>query len=548
MKTSRNKWMCLIVSLCFGFGWMASSWGASFWTLPVQDAGRIKPLDTFARESLQLIYGRRSYEGKSALDIVLTWLLVPDHWQSVQFVEVKHSGLREALNLQSQRLYYSPAELLGNDRLPLLAQELRTVRERQEKLNPYFQALQRLENQLGMFRMIQSGDALRVGPVKGDGAWQTLNELDEEARKLFLAATKAYVDAIARGDKNPIDDPAVMATVDEFHKLMLSRSDGPHAYDQKMKVEVHYNRFHPFLWAWILYLLGALFFIIGLFSQKSVFSNLGWVLTLAGFGLHTYGMGLRSYIAGRPPVSNMYETVVWVPWGTMFFGYLLERWLKNRVVLICSAVVAVFCLILTDLSPTVLDASLHPLEPVLRSSFWLTTHVLIITISYAAFFLAFALGDLVLFYCLRDEERYKKQIQDAVMAIYRSIQIGVVLLAAGIILGGIWADYSWGRFWGWDPKETWALIALLGYLALLHARLVGLVKGFGMAAGSVVAFSLVIMAWYGVNFVLGAGLHSYGFGAGGVEYVSGFVAAHILFVTYVATVRYSRKNSEKTIN
>ena len=123
---------------------------------------------------------------------------------------------------------------------------------------------------------------------------------------------------------------------------------------------------------------------------------------------------------------------------------------------------------------------------------------------------------------------------------YRAIQIGVALLGPGIILGGVWADYSWGRFWGWDPKETWALIALLGYLALIHGRLAGLIKHFGMTVWSVMSFNLVIMAWYGVNFVLSAGLHSYGFGAGGVEYAFAFVAIHTFFVVLVWSVRRLR--------
>ena len=144
------------------------------------------------------------------------------------------------------------------------------------------------------------------------------------------------------------------------------------------------------------------------------------------------------------------------------------------------------------------------------------------------------------FYYLRGEEKNHEKIRSIVMAIYRAMQIGVAFLAPGIILGGIWADYSWGRFWGWDPKETWALIALLGYLAVLHARYAGMIKNLGMVVTAIVAFSLVIMAWYGVNFVLGAGLHSYGFGAGGVEYVSAFVAAHLLFAVYVAVIRQGR--------
>jgi ABC-type transport system involved in cytochrome c biogenesis permease subunit len=114
--------------------------------------------------------------------------------------------------------------------------------------------------------------------------------------------------------------------------------------------------------------------------------------------------------------------------------------------------------------------------------------------------------------------------------LYRAIQVGTLFLAVGTMLGGVWASYSWGRFWGWDPKETWALIALLGYLAVLHARFVGWLKDFGMAVGSLLGFLLVLMAWYGVNFVLGTGLHSYGFGSGGYAYVGGFVAFEVLVI------------------
>jgi cytochrome c-type biogenesis protein CcsB len=287
-------------------------------------------------------------------------------------------------------------------------------------------------------------------------------------------------------------------------------------------------------------LIGALSLIVHMVSKRKWANVSAFLFLPLGFLLHAIGLAIRVYLAGRPPVSNMYETVVWVPLGVMFFGFLLGHLQKNRLLLLCSSTVAIFCLILTDLSPTVLDGSIQPLEPVLRSTFWLSTHVLIITISYAAFFLAFAIGDLTLFYYLKNEKQFVKQIDQGIKSIYRSIQIGVVLLAFGIILGGIWADYSWGRFWGWDPKETWALIALLGYLALLHGRLVGWVRNFELAAGAVVAFSLVIMSWYGVNFLLGAGLHTYGFGAGGVEYVFTFVIAQLCYVAYVTTVRYGR--------
>jgi cytochrome c biogenesis factor len=125
---------------------------------------------------------------------------------------------------------------------------------------------------------------------------------------------------------------------------------------------------------------------------------------------------------------------------------------------------------------------------------------------------------------------------------YRAVQIGVILLAAGTILGGVWADYSWGRFWGWDPKETWALIALLGYLALIHARFRGMVGSFGFLAGCVIAFLLVLMAWYGVNFILGQGKHSYGFSSGGTSYVATYCTMQILFFGW-AYLRNRRSTS-----
>lgn len=509
-------------------------------SLPIQDAGRVKPFATFAQESLQLIYGKKTYEGKSATEVVFTWLLIPDHWMDQPVIEVRHAGLKEALKVDTPEKYMSAQSLFTNPRITLLFQELQNHRNRGEKLNPYYQAVQRLENQLATFQAIRTGRALRFAPSPDSDHWKSVPELDGELREGFSAIGKGFVDSIsaAPSGQKPTALPEFEQAVENFKAKAAAQAPDKYADFNRIKWELHLNTFHPFKWAWIAYLLGLIcMFAAASFSSTNA-NRAMWVFLLIGFALHTYGMGLRSYLSGRPPVTNMYETVVWVPWGSVLFGLILERLQKNRILLACASTVAVFCLILTDLAPQILDASLQPLEPVLRSTFWLSTHVLIITISYAAFFLAFAVGDLLLYYYLKDEKKYAKQIAQGTQSIYRSLQIGVVLLAFGIILGGIWADYSWGRFWGWDPKETWALIALLGYLALLHGRLIGMIRAFGLAAGSVVAFSLVIMAWYGVNMVLGAGLHTYGFGAGGVEYVSAFVIAHLLWVIYVSAVRY----------
>jgi ABC-type transport system involved in cytochrome c biogenesis permease subunit len=209
------------------------------------------------------------------------------------------------------------------------------------------------------------------------------------------------------------------------------------------------------------------------------------------------------------------------------------------VIALGALIFATVTLIISDNVSGVLDNGLHPLEPVLRSNMWLTIHVLTITLGYAAFSLSLVLGNLGLgqWVFLGREGKNLPQRQLAFFA-YRAVQVGVVLLAAGTILGGVWADYSWGRFWGWDPKETWALIALLGYLALIHARFRGMVGPFGFLAGCVGAFMGVLMAWYGVNFVLGVGKHSYGFSAGGVAYVATYCCLQLAFIAMAAWMRH----------
>ena len=546
-------WQSVVVLLLLIFCAVApSAWagtaGEALRSLPVQQGGRVKPYDSFAREALKLIYGREKYKGREAADVVLTWMIIPEHWDQVEFVQVRHSGLREALKLDKAKIYHSPQSLFANERLGLLMQEMRTKLRAQEKLNPYFQAIQTLENQLSFYHRIKLGQALQVAPNPSGDSWTPVAQLQGEFQEKFSAMTKNFLKVITVESEGKGDRAASIAALEKSVAdfKVQAKSLRPEKYGDpvKIKTEVHLNNFHPFMWSWIFYLLSGLFFLGALVNNRSWLSIGGWVTLGGGFLLHTYGMCLRMYLLGRPPVSNMYETVVWVPWGVVITAVIMEIKNRSKTILMLSAFVSVFCLILTDMAPAVLDKTLSPLQPVLRDNFWLTTHVLIITLSYALFFLSFAIADLQLFYFLCDEKKYAKPIREGTEAIYRSIQIGVLLLGAGIILGGIWADYSWGRFWGWDPKETWALIAWLGYLAILHGRIVGWIRQFGMAVSSILAFSLVIMAWYGVNFVLGAGLHSYGFGAGGVEYVSGFVALHLLWVVYVTVVRHSRLKSE----
>jgi cytochrome c-type biogenesis protein CcsB len=293
-------------------------------------------------------------------------------------------------------------------------------------------------------------------------------------------------------------------------------------------LEVAYNHWVPFRFAWVLMLLAALSMMLHM--------GLGWrtfsvgALVAYGFALTAMAVGfaLRIAISGRPPVSNMYESVIYVGFGVAIFGLIFELIYRTKYILTAAAAVSTIALVLADNCPAILDPSLRPLEPVLRSNFWLILHVMTITLSYAAFALAMGIADITLGYFLAGSD-HRNAIASLNRFTYKAIQVGVLLLAAGTILGGVWADYSWGRFWGWDPKEVWALVALLGYLCVLHARYAGWVGQRGLAALSVACFALVVMAWYGVNFVLGAGLHSYGFGDGGAGWVYTAVFLQLLY-------------------
>tara|TARA_B110001454_G_scaffold219203_1_gene252118 strand:+ start:29871 stop:31538 length:1668 start_codon:yes stop_codon:yes gene_type:complete len=545
----------LLSSLTSSFsyaGLMSEKEGEALRSLPVQADGRIKPFDSFAREMLELVYGKQKYEKRDAYEIILTWMLAPQTWQAKELFEVRNFEVLNRLGLDSQKRYYKGEELFSGAKFSELRAELAAKRETKEKLTPYFQALSRLENQYFVFSEIATGRMIRVLPPKEGNTWISVADMQQgPAQEKFLDLTKSFITLIGAMAEGRAESEIKTARQDLDSKVTafqeLARAENPEKYADQNKIDVEsfYNRFHPFKWAYIFYLLGAVVILFSWITSKHKVMNPAWGLVIVGFVLHTLGFGLRSYLMDRAPVTNMYETVVWVAWGSIVFAAVLEKIYKFKFILMAGALIASFGMIIADTAPVVLDPSLQPLEPVLRSNYWLTIHVMTITVSYAAFFLAFALGDIGLIYFLKGENEHKDKIKAIVMSIYRSIQIGVVFLAPGIILGGIWADYSWGRFWGWDPKETWALIALLGYLAVIHGRLVGWVRDFGMVACGVLTFSLVIMAWYGVNFVLGAGLHSYGFGAGGVEYVSGFVVAHLLLVVYTTVIRNSRLKTAK---
>jgi cytochrome c-type biogenesis protein CcsB len=526
-----------------GFDWSKVSLYA------IQDRGRIKPLDTFARETVQFVTGKTAWKGVQAPEMVFGWLINFDkEWDKEPFIKVAYGPLKKLLGLDETRQFFSPDELRTNDALKTHIRDISQKQRRGEPLTDLEKKVQLVQNQRLLVEATVSGQTLTIlpSPQGLHAPWLSLASLTDRTAAEQLspdqiaklrAAVGGLLDSFLKGDT------AVWNLSAESLSGVLSSELGANGYPTsgELKREWIYNHLRPFRWAWVGYLLAFILLTTYLVTGKRTFQMVGVWALVAGFLIHTGGFLLRIWVSGRPPVTNMYESVIWVSWGCVLFALIIGTSYKKAIIPAAASVFAIVALVLADTLPSVLDPSIQPLEPVLRSNFWLTIHVLTITLSYAAFALSLCLGNVVLGHFVFRPAK-TETIQYATLYMYRAIQIGVVLLAAGTILGGVWADYSWGRFWGWDPKEVWALIALLLYLAVLHGRFTGWLQGFGFATAAVMSFLGVLMAWYGVNFVLGAGLHSYGFGSGGTSYVVAYTLAQIAFI-FVAFYRYNQSGA-----
>ncbi len=526
-------------------------------TLAVQLDGRKKPLDTVAQETVAKIHGSTTYQPAESVqeDALSTYLAMwfnTRNWNEEPFVLVSYRPLKEAAGLALERKHFTFQELMTNQALTRIVRQAHEKEFNGEDLSRNGREALTVEERLNLLYQSVGNNSLPVVPHPEDikGKWAGLNEaqkLYEPERVAPLMANFALMQqALLQGGITHL--PMVGPMADTLKAGLRQLSPAIYPTDAVLKREVHFNHFHPFAKAWWLYGLAFVAMLVSFWVKPW---NLYWTaigLFTAGIGVQSYGFFLRMAIAGRPPVTNMYESVVWVGFGIAAIALAFEVVSRSRYYLLAAAPLSVMCLILADSLPAVLDPSISPLVPVLRDNFWLSIHVPTIALSYASFALVMGLGHVTLgnyLFTPAADQRIKTLSQ----LNYRVQQVGVLLLTAGIILGGIWAHFSWGRFWGWDPKETWALIALLCYLAPLHGRLVGWIGNFGISVASVVAFNAVLMAWYGVNFVLGTGLHSYGFGTGGSELlIGGVVGADLLFVAIAAVRHYGwfRRSSELT--
>ena len=504
--------------------------------LPILHNGRIKPLDSLARETLLFISGKRSQEGLSPLQLYLALSSSPAA-ADVEILNIRSPELRRRLGFANQRRQFSLREVQGSE-LEDLASPLRERAERDSKsLNAEDKEVLEASNQMWLLAQIVSGRQL---PMLLDTAVHTgeaAAPVDADAGRVERDAGAESLDVHQGGPSMPELASAYLqllpnavqsaAAAAKLLQVAAAQSLPPELSRQRqnMWLEVTYNQLRPFLWAAVLYLALAIAFLVPAWRpfwtpwRAAAFFAFPFLAQFLGFAA-------RVWITGFAPVTNMYGTMLWVSLGVGVFALTLFALYRAHVVVGLLWLGSALILLLTESLPLVLSPDMDPIVAVLRSNYWLTIHVLTITASYAAFTIAMLVGNAALVRSLFNRAT-PAWVSSYSRYAYRMIQLGVFLLTVGIILGGLWADVSWGRFWGWDPKETWALIADLGFLAILHARYIGWLTPLGLLAASPAAYLLVVMAWYGVNFILAAGLHSYGFSSGGALAVGVFVALQV---------------------
>jgi len=519
----------------------SKQWGL----LAIQEGGRRKPLDTFSKETLIRITGRSTYKDKTGKtwrpnDFVLSALTETHDWKDESMVLISSGQLMEQLGLDKTKRRFSFAQLTGSAELQRLVTEAQALKRAEKPLTRAQQEALSVSDRLTLLARVMDGRALLIvpAPTNETDPWVDPSGSSKYYSDAQVAPLRTQLQMVAssyvQGDGFNLSRAANQLRED---LRVLSPSIYPR--DQQLRLEYFYNHFEAFYRAIWCYGIALVILITAHLRKRArALQSIGVAVAILGLAFQAAGIVMRCMIAARPPVTNMYESIIWVSFAVSFFGMIFFVRYRAPIYLLAALPVTLIALLLVHQMPIAMPSSIDPLVPVLRDNFWLTIHVLTITLSYAAFALAMGFGHILLWRYARNPAAARA---DAPMHfwLYRVLQLGVLLLAAGTILGGVWANYSWGRFWGWDPKETWALIALLCYIVALHGRLAGWWTQFGLAVASVVCFLAVLMAWYGVNFVLGKGLHSYGFGIGGEPYVAIFVLLDLLFVAF-AIWRYRR--------
>jgi len=412
----------------------------------------------------------------------------------------------------------------------------------QQKLAEIFFSLLAHLNQVKEIAKTSPWKMLPSRHLKGD--WLDLSALEGKSNQTLYADEKFEELKQAYRTRVSKESQLVLFNLlsESYQEINPSQQGGLFHYPSLVQLQVEQLYYRYPLITFTLFFYGlALIAIFTSFSTGSrKIEKIALTLLSLAFIIHTIIIGIRCYILERPPVSNMFETVVYVPWITMITGGIFWGLYRNYLLLFASTLAAMGLLIVIKV--TDLNASLENVQAILNSQYWLIVHVLMVVGSYGIFLLAAILGHCYLISCLISEKKDKTLSKLILQLLY----LGLFMLIPGTILGGVWAAQSWGRFWDWDPKESWAFISSCVYLIIVHAYRFGKIQELGLSLGAILGMLSISFTWYGVNYILGTGFHSYGFGKGGEIYYYLYILGELTFV--VLSYFFIRKKQLKTVD
>ncbi|EPS1512749.1 cytochrome c biogenesis protein CcsA [Campylobacter jejuni] len=501
-------------------------------TLIVQKSadGRMVPFDTLSREILEKIHQSDSYKGQNSNAVMLSMLVDVDKWQMESFILMpQNQAVRDAianiLEIPSAK-YISYKDFFDeNNRYKLQKYVENANRKNPNARGVFDKEIIKLDERANVVNLVFSGELFKFIPVQNNpnNVWlapfSAVTTLKGDEGHIVLALIQNYFSAVENAfkDGNWTRADEGLKFIKEYqekigYKVMPSKT--------KVEMEIFSNKAEIFVKLAPVYLIAGFLLLILVFS-KMVVPNLKisfifkvvYVLNVLAFVIHTVGLGLRAYLSGHAPWSNGYESMVYIAWALSLSGIFFSR--KSPIALSLTSILSGVVLMVAHLSE--MNPQITNLVPVLNS-YWLSIHVSVITASYGFLGLCALLGIFTLFLMcfLKKDGKYNlnilRNITEATRINEMAMIFGLCLLTVGNFLGAIWANESWGRYWSWDSKETWALVSILVYAAILHLRMIPkYCNQFVFALWSMFAYWVIIMTYFGVNYFL-TGLHSYAAG------------------------------------
>ncbi|MEA1897107.1 MAG: cytochrome c biogenesis protein CcsA, partial [Bacteroidota bacterium] len=459
-----------------------------------------------------------SVMGLNSVQVVMGMYFFPENWQRVPMIKVSNEEIRKVLGVNNKNASYVDFFNMTSKGEYKLAGNVQKAYQKKPGLRTKFdQEVMKVDERVNVCYMVYSGSLLRIFPVKNDPnqKWYSPNDAGQmlsSEDSLFVSGVLSLYRNSLMAEENTYNLSEIVNGIKKFQELNAGE-----IYPSRTKTsfEIFYNKAHIFdklaKYYGIIGFILLLLLLASVLSEKEGINKIIRIATLFlifGFILHTFGLGVRWYVSEHAPWSNGYESMIYIAWAAMLTGLIFVR--KSAFTLVAASLLAALTLMVAHMSW--MNPEITNLVPVLKS-YWLTIHVSVITASYGFLGTGMVLGLFnLLLYILKTEKnqaKLQKQIEILTDINEMSLILGVYFLSVGTFLGGVWANESWGRYWGWDPKETWALITALVYIFIIHMKYVpGIKSHFAFNLASVVGFFSVLMTYFGVNYYL-AGLHSY---------------------------------------